>query len=280
MQLRQGERLIFKLTPHPFSFLDLYLLALYMVALGYLFTFQRKLILSYIPQQILDLLAPLNHYLGITSPALVFWIVVTVLPFLVAAILKIRWRWLFFALAVVAIGLTMKYYFNYSENFIYLPQLAIGLLGFIAVDLFRRGHKFYVTDQRIITELKFLSEHIREVSLTRISDLVLIKPFLGRIFNYGTIIPITPSGFGLGEDFSAVAGTAGAKGASVTVAGGRTVSVPRGRSSYVLFGVKNPDKIYNTLSELTRKQEESYYLKDISEKITQFLQKSEEPKEQ
>jgi len=279
LQLRPGEKLIFKLTPHPFSFLDLYLLALYMAALGYLFTFQQKLILSYIPQQILDLLTPLNQYLGMLSPILILWIAVTVLPFLIAAILKIRWRWFFFALAVVAIGLAVKYYFNYPENFIYLPQLAIGILGITAVDLFRRGHKFYITDQRIITELKFLSHHIREVSLTRISDLVLIKPFLGRIFNYGTIIPITPSGFGLGEDFSAVAGTTGAKGASVTVAGGRTVSVPRGRSSYVLFGVKNPDKIYNELSLLTRRQEETYYLKDISEKIGHFLEKAEEKTE-
>ncbi|MEM3709797.1 MAG: PH domain-containing protein, partial [Nitrososphaerales archaeon] len=162
--------------------------------------------------------------------------------------------------------------YNLPLYYVQMPSIIASILGSILTEFYRRGHAFYVTDQRIISELRFLSYKRRELTYDKINDLALTKGILGRIFNYGTIFPITASGFGLGEDLAVATAGMGAtskKGFSggIAVSGGRTISVPRGRSSYVLFGVRNPNEVYEIISKNIHGYEEAPYLKKILEEL-------------
>lgn len=149
-------------------------------------------------------------------------------------------------------------------------------------DVYRRKFDFYITDQRIIIELNFISQKRREILYSKISDLVVDRGALGRVFNYGSVIPITESGFGLGEDMSAV--TVAATGAplpkgpkmTTAVSGGRTITVPRGRSFYILFGVGKPNVVADTISQLIHGYEETPYLKKIVAGVESLVKKEEE----
>ncbi|MEM3584596.1 MAG: PH domain-containing protein, partial [Nitrososphaerales archaeon] len=203
---------------------------------------------------------------------ILIWGALIIVPFLAIAILKITWRWFFFAIILVITGIVLVSFYNLPLYYVQMPSIIASILGSILTEFYRRGHAFYVTDQRIISELRFLSYKRRELTYDKINDLALTKGILGRIFNYGTIFPITASGFGLGEDLAVATAGMGAtskKGFSggIAVSGGRTISVPRGRSSYVLFGVRNPNGVYEIISKNIHGYEEAPYLKKILEEL-------------
>jgi len=204
-----------------------------------------------------------------------------IIPFLVVAVLKITWRWFFLSIGISILGIALRSYFHISYG-LQIPSIVIGLVGFALTDVYRRRFDFYITDQRIVIELNFVSQKRREIPYNKISDLVVERGWLGRVVNYGTVIPISESGFGLGEDMSAVTvaatGSPVPKGPKVTtaVSGGRTISVPRGRSFYVLFGVRKPNLVSDMISQLIRGYEEAPYLKKIAAGVETLVKKEEE----
>ena len=264
LKLNEDEELVKSLKPHPLSFLDFYTIFSYLIIINLIFILYSEQILRWLES--IALLGLLKEQLFI-----LLWGIFVVLPFLAIAILKITWKWFFFALIMVIIGIAIVSIYNLPPYYMQIPSILAGIIGFILTEFYRRGHIFTITNQRIISELRFLSYKRRELTYGKINDIVLIKGILGRLFNYGTIFPITASGFGLGEDLSAVtAGTGVAKkgvGGGIAVSGGRTVSVPRGRSSYVLFGVRNPEEVYETISKNIHGYEEAPYLKKILEEL-------------
>ncbi|MCP8321225.1 MAG: PH domain-containing protein [archaeon] len=264
MQLNEDEELVKSLRPHPLAFLDFYAMFFYMLIISAIFIFYREQILGWLES--IALLGLLKEQLFI-----LLWGAFITLPFLAIAILKITWRWFFFAIILVITGIAIVLYYNLPSYYMQIPSIIASAIGLILTEFYRRGHVFHITNQRIVSELRFLSYKRRELTYGKINDLALTKGILGRLFNYGTIFPITASGFGLGEDLAAVtAGMGGAKkgvGAGIAVSGGRTVSVPRGRSSYVLFGVRDPDEVYKTISKHIHEYEEAPYLKKILEEL-------------
>lgn len=272
LQLNEDEELIKSLRPHPLAFLDFYAIFSYMIIISAVFILYREQILGWLES--IYLLGLLKEQLFI-----LLWSVFILLPFLAIAILKITWGWFFFALILVIIGIAIVSIYNLPSYYLQIPSIFASILGLIFTEFYRRGHVFSITNQRIISELKFTSYKRRELTYGKINDLALTKGILGRLFNYGTIFPITASGFGLGEDLAVATagmGVASKKGvgAGIAVSGGRTVSIPRGRSSYVLFGVRNPDEIYRTISSYVHGYEEAPYLKKILEELKKQKEKS------
>ncbi len=272
LKLNEDEELVKFLRPHPLAFVDFFAIFSYLLIVSLIFVFYREQILAWLES--ISLLGLLKDQLFT-----LLWSALIVVPFLAIAILKITWRWFFFALILVITGVAIVLFYDVPSYYIQIPSIIASIIGLILTEFYRRGHYFYVTNQRIISELRFLSYKRRELTYGKINDLALIKGVLGRIFNYGTIFPITASGFGLGQDLAAVTagmGVASKKGVGggVAVSGGRTVSIPRGRSSYVLFGVRKPDEVYEIISKHIHGYEEAPYLKKILDELKSQKEKS------
>ena len=110
---------------------------------------------------------------------------------------------------------------------------------------------------------------------------------LGQIFGFGTIIPISQSGFGLGADQSFAAGGVelGTKKTRVLglFGGGREVQTPRSRSYYELHGVHPYKEVKQLVEELVQghvitpyQQEQVAYQKqqvDLQKQMKDLLKK-------
>jgi hypothetical protein len=270
LQLREGEELKAFVIPHPLAFADFYAVFSYITVLAIIFIFYRE--------QILDWMLSLP-VVGWFPEELftIFWACCVILPFLTVAIVKIVWRWFFFSLILVSAGLTATFLLKWPLEYMQLPLISGGVLGILLTEKYRRGHRFYVTSQRIISELRFLSYKRRELTYGKITDVAMAKGVLGSLFGFGTIFPVTASGFGLGEDLAAVTAGVGLTSRGVTagtaVTGGRTVSVPRGRSFHTLFGVPRPEEICSMIAKYVYEHEEAPYLKRFSEKVGSIKEK-------
>jgi hypothetical protein len=110
------------------------------------------------------------------------------------------------------------------------------------VELFRRSHQYIISNQRLVFKGGIITKEQRTLRYDKITDINTKQGVLGQIFGFGTIIPISQSGFGLGSDQSFAGG--GVQGAATKkvglfgfFGGGREVQTPRTRSYYELHGV-------------------------------------------
>lgn len=274
IKFRQDEKVLAHLEPHPLAFLDFYALFAYLIAVGAVFWIFEPQIIEAIGH------IPLGGW-GKEAILAILFAACLIIPFLVVAILKIVWRWFFLSIGISILSIVLRSYFHIPYG-LQISPIVIGLIGFALTDVYRRKFDFYITDQRVVIELNFISQKRREILYNKISDLVVERGWLGHAFNYGTVIPISESGFGLGEDMSAVTvaatGSPVPKGPKVTtaVSGGRTISVPRGRSFYVLFGVRNPEVVSEMISQQIHGREEAPYLKKIAAGVETLVKKEEE----
>ena len=274
LKFRKDEKVLAHLQPHPLAFLDFYALFAYLVSIGAVFwIFEPQIRIA------IGKIIPIGW--GEEAAFAILLSACLIIPFLIVAVLKITWRWFFLSIGISILSVVLKSYFHVAYG-LQIPSILIGIIGFALTDVYRRKFDFYITDHRIIIELNFISQKRREILYSKISDLVVERGGLGRAFNYGSVIPITESGFGLGEDMSAVtvAGTGAPlpKGPKITtaVSGGRTISVPRGRSFYVLFGVRRPKAVAEMISQRIHEYQESPYLKKIAAGIESLVKKEEE----
>jgi len=130
-----------------------------------------------------------------------------------------------------------------SSSAIFIPfyTISISILGFLLVEWYRQSHKYIISNQRIIFKGGIVTKEERTLRYDKISDINAKQGILGQIFGFGTIIPISQSGFGLGSDESIAAGgiQLGGKKAGIfgLFGGGKEVQTPRARSYYELHGV-------------------------------------------
>ena len=127
-------------------------------------------------------------------------------------------------------GLVLPYY-----------TISVSIFGFLLVELFRRSHKYIISDQRLVFRGGIVTKKERTLRYDKVTDINSQQGILGQIFGFGTIIPISQSGFGLGSDSSFAAGGVelGEKKARFLglFGGGKEVQTPRARSYYELHGV-------------------------------------------
>jgi len=178
---------------------------------------------------------------------------------------------------------------------IFIPfySISVSIIGFLIVEWYRRSHKYIISNLRIVFSGGIITKRERTLRYDKISDINSEQGILGQIFGFGTIIPISQSGFGLGSDQSFAAG--GVKLGEKKVGflglfgGGREVQTPRARSYYELHGVYPYKEIKKLVENAVQdsvitpyQQEQVTYQKeqvDIQKQMRDLLKKQMGPNE-
>lgn len=311
LDLLEGEKVEKTLRPHVLAFYNLFVIWAIIIGISVLFILYADelsdifrhpmggvvgLLLPFSGQMdssiasMIPLLSDMNAIMGMFFGSMIYtissqeylpvllWTVMIVGVGFGISIFRISWRWIFIMIFVslISVGITLG--LGLPGEATYYIAIVLSIVGIIGVELFRRSHRFYVTNFRIITQLKFIGYKENALSYDKINNIVIEQPLVGRIFNFGTLIPITASGLGMGDDFTAVTlGAAGKKGEGHiiggAITGGRSINVPRTRSSYALFGVAHPKEIYNIVSGYIQEYVEAPYLKEMSKDLKDILKK-------
>jgi hypothetical protein len=246
-ELLKNEKLERVLSPHPLSFMKYQSLCIFLIIWG----------------AVLGWLVNFSEWSGSMLnewPSVVFaWAIILLLVGVFASLTTIRWSIFFMYLAIVLSGVGIVYWLNLFDSvkiFIPLYTVAISILGFLMVELYRRSHKYVISNQRLVFKGGIVTKEERTLRYDKISDINAKQGVLGQIFHFGTIIPISQSGFGLGADKSFAAGGVelGAKKAKLFgFAGGeKEVQTPRARSYFELHGVHPYKEVKKIVEELVQ----------------------------
>ena len=255
------------LSPHPLSFMGLQSLCIFLIVWG--------LITGWLVN-FSDYRAWFESWLIV----LFVWSIVLLVVGVAASILTIRWRIFFFYLAIVLCGAGLIIWQGWEDIAgIVLPYFTVlvSIIGFLLVEWYRRSHKYIITNQRIIFKGGVVTKEERTLRYDKISDINSKQGILGQIFGFGTIIPISQSGFGLGADTSFAAGgiQAGEKKVKLMglFGGGKEVQTPRARSYYELHGVHPFKDVKKVVEELVQGSVITQYQQEIveqSKKSTEY----------
>lgn len=252
VQLLPGEEVLLMKRPHPLAMLDLMLFWFSLALLGALY-------IIYYPQLSALLKGKVQINFLVKHAYDVFWFVSILLPLIIMAVFRISFGYVLTLLALIAGNILLQWKVEphlgpakgahaHLENYM---LIAAGLFGMAAVEVFRRGHRYYLTSKRIVARFGILKVTERSILYSKIDDLILQKGLLGGMLNFGTVIPVTSSGLGMGQDLAmggaALGGGKGGIGAGLFAAGGKAENVPRDLSIYVLFKVKNPEEARNLI---------------------------------
>ncbi|MEM4258388.1 MAG: PH domain-containing protein [Candidatus Thermoplasmatota archaeon] len=236
------------LSPHPLSFVQLQSVCLFLIVwgiiVGWLVNFSEYH----------DLLTSNQWF-----PVLV-WGLVLLLIGIVVSLISVEWNVFFLYLAVFVGGVALMVSQGWTKDsavFIPFYSVATSIIGFLIVELYRRSHKYIITNMRMIFKGGILTQQERTIRYDKIADINAKQGVLGRLCGFGTIIPISQSGFGLGSDktLAATGAALGGKKAKLfgLFGGGRDVQVPRSRSYYELHGVYPYKQIKKLIESLVQK---------------------------
>lgn len=250
----KNESILKELSPHPISFIKFHFLWIIPFLWGlFLLWFYDKLSIF----------------------GAVLWVAGLAIIGIVASILLIRWSIFIVYIAVIGIGLFFIWEYNMDYRiFIPLYTMLIFIFGAPVIEIFRRSHKYIITNFRIILRGGILRRKERSLRYEKITDISGEQGIFGKIFSFGNIIPITQSGFGLGSDEAFAGGGMQHKRFFGFFGGGKEVSTPRARSYYQLYGVYPYKEIKKLIEELI--QESLSYEREqveLQRKIVDLLEK-------
>jgi len=252
VQQLPSEKLVLKLKPHPLAFWHLYAVSGVLILLAY----EVRQFYAYLARFTLELPIPFLQQHN-SANILVLWTLLVGVAIIIGFVYVRATSLLVFS-AIAFTGTVLTEYVKMPLDVHYWLLIVCGLVGFVLTEFHRRGHSYYVTNKRIVMEKSFLSYDSRQFAYDRIEDLAVVQGVLGRVLNYGTVIPVTGSGFGLGED-SASLGIGGAVGIggkrilpvgggiSLSASGGRAVLMPRGRTYHTLYGIPRPKEVQQAI---------------------------------
>lgn len=254
-----GERLIMKLKPHPLAFWHLYAVSGLLILLGYLID-RIYVIVSGLR---LKVPIPFFQQYNVTN-ILILWGVL-IGAAIIIGLIYIRVTSLLIFGAIALTGTVLTEFFKMSLEVHFWLLALCGLAGFAFAEFYRRGHNYYVTNLRVIMEKSFVTYDSRQFTYDRINDLAIVQGVLGRILNYGTVIPVTASGFGLGEDSASAEIGGGVAiggrrsmplggGLGLSASGGRAVLIPRGRTYHTLYGIPRPREVQHAIAAMMQSQ--------------------------
>jgi|TARA_B100002003_G_C13924249_1_gene449273 uncharacterized membrane protein YdbT with pleckstrin-like domain len=75
----------------------------------------------------------------------------------------------------------------YIISSIMVLAAGIGIIGIIITIFYRRGHRYTITNQRVIFDFKFISKNISSIPYNKIQDVHLKQTVIDRLFNIGNI---------------------------------------------------------------------------------------------
>jgi hypothetical protein len=283
-ELLNNEKVEKVLSPHPLSFMGFQSLCIFLIILG--------IVIGWIVN-FSDMKELFENYLI----SITVWGLVLLVVGVIASLITIRWRIFFLYLLIFLGGFGLILWQGWQDiTGVVLPfyTVSVSIIGFLIVELFRRSHKYIITNQRISFKGGVLTKRERTLRYDKISDINAKQGIIGQIFSFGTIIPISQSGFGLGSDSSQAAGGVmlGEKRAKLfgIFGGGKEVQTPRARSYYELHGVHPYKEIKKLVEEMVQgsvitpyQQEQVAFQKeqvDIQKQMRDLLKLQADPKDE
>lgn len=209
---------------------------------------------------------------GMNSLETMYYAAGVLLSILIGVIIwltKVKLKPLLYYLAVFvgieALRIYNRTSWGFSERFFLLA--VVSLAGIAIVDLYRRSFTYTITRNVITVEGGLISSVERSVMISKINDVIVIKPLLGKILGFGHVIPVTPSQIGLGETFSigGIGGSVPKTPVNVSVGGGRTIVDFRPRPENSLYGVSEPGVVKELIIRLSSMSDE--YLRESAERL-------------
>jgi membrane protein YdbS with pleckstrin-like domain len=261
--LMPGETVIADVKPFPAAFLPFYLPGALLFLASIIMMFCRPYVMATVSGGMSGLLASC-FLLGLF----------VVVPALAYSFIKLNFRWVVKAVAVVLLALVVKHmllgqptvtapdkgsWLMSDSDLIVLAVL--GLMGVFATEAYRRSHRYLLTSKRIQTSAGILWGREHVLPLSSVTDVSMDHAGLGRVFGYATLIPVTASGAGMSSDLGALSGSGLVKWLAqptlaVTIPGGLAVHVPRSKTYSVLFGVRNADVVKGALMQHVARREQ------------------------
>jgi len=245
--LLEREKLKRVLSPHPLSFMQYQSLCIFLIVWGVVVGW----IVNFSEWQ--------GFFVDSFWLIVAFWGIVLMLAGVIASIVTIRWRIFFLYLLVFVGGIGIMFWQGIQDSasvFVSFYTVIISIIGFLLVEWYRQSHKYIISDQRIIFKGGIVTKEERTLRYDKITDINAKQGILGQIFGFGTIIPISQSGFGLGTDQSFAAGGVelGEKKGKVLglFGGGKEVQTPRARTYFELHGVHPYKEVKKLIEELVQ----------------------------
>lgn len=219
------------------------------------------------------------------------WLAGLIIISVIESLALIRWRIFFAHMAIFAGGMLIIWKLNWweqIETFIPAYTIVCAIAGFLLVELYRQSHEYLITNFRLIFRGGIVTKKERTLRYDKITDIHCSQGPLGRVFGFGTILPITQSGFGLGNDTAFAAGGVGtqiARGRAsigLMVGGGKEVQTPRARTYYEIHGAYPYSKVKDLLEGLVQESTIAPYQKEqvvLQKQMVELLKKQSEGRE-
>ncbi len=195
------------------------------------------------------------------------WLIATLLIGVLSLFLTRSHRhWLTFsAFLLLSIGSvfllrTFGFLRSVADAFLMAVTLLAGIAAIVIADFYRKSYKYYITNFRIAMIRKFLTYNEVYTRYENLVDIDVAVSILGRIFSFGSIIPITSAGMGMGANYSG----RGSIGGNLSLKG---IDVPRAKPSECFYGIKHPYTIRNEIAEYMQKSSSSYELKQLKDEL-------------
>ena len=284
--LLRGEEMKMQLKPHFFSFFHLYVIFFFLLVWAYVIhdffdshTFQDF--------RFYDIIIKIPFVNEVLAGAIIWSLALFVVGFIARYFFMDAGGQSIFRLysGLAILGIVVLSYHKWKMEdteafglwFIPGVTAAVGLIGLLSVDAYRRSFTYYLTDNRIVIQGNFLMNRSeRQVRYNHIEDIKMEQGIVGTILGYGTVLPLTGSGLGTGSDESMVIAGSGAevKGLGIGLLGGSRTSSKRIRHNPhdCLYGVPQPSKVRDLITENIQSDTGVEHLKNIQE----LLSKQEE----
>lgn len=200
------------------------------------------------------------------------------------AVAAIKWRVFFAYMAVGLAVLGVSFATDWPAELDIAVLLAIASIPLlISTEWSRSSHNYHITNLRILFAGGTFIRKERQLKFEAITDLDGSQGPFARLLDYGTLIPVTQSGFGLGADTSQAqvmvgagakkAGVAG--GIGVAAGGGKEVQTGRARTFHQLTGVRPYGETKYLLERLIQEATSTPYLREqvqLQRKMVEALQ--------
>jgi hypothetical protein len=269
--LFSNEKIINTYSPKFMSFIVDYLPYLYLLISGVIFYLNEEYSIQ-----------TFSLFYSFPSPIkeniiFIAFAIMLIIPSIIYGIYRINYKIVLLYTSLIISGIFIKIK-NYPTKYITVVLILSGLIGILYVDYNRRMYRYYITNYRLILEQKAIRYNKRELLYDKIQDLSIQQSILGKIFNYGNIIPTSSSGIGTGYDSSNMNIGAGIKSLPVLsfgilVGGEKGVISFRARPNNCLYGIPHPKRNVTLISKLMFDRNEVTKLDEIKDIIKEIRDK-------
>jgi len=280
--LLRGEEMKMQLKPHFFSFFHLYIIFFFLLVWAYVIHdfFDAHKFQDF---RFYDIIIKIPFVNEVLAGAIIWSLALFVVGFIARYLFmdaggQSIFR-LYSGLAILGI-IVLSYHQWKMEDTMdfglwFIPGItaAVGLIGLLSVNAYRRSFTYYLTDNRIVIQGNFLMNRSeRQVRYNHIEDIKMEQGIVGTILGYGTVLPLTGSGLGTGSDESMIIAGSGAevKGLGIGLLGGSRTSSKRIRHNPhdCLYGVPQPSKVRDLITENIQSDTGVEHLKSIQELLS------------